>query len=64
MKIRLRVNKSNTDSYVLNTNHIPRYKEFIEVNNHRYVVEHVSYLADEVFQDTLTDVIIYVTEIY
>lgn len=64
MKLKIRINKDKSDSYILESNHIPRFKEFIEVDNHRFVVEHVAYIVDEVLQKEITDVIIYVTEIY
>ena len=64
MKLRIRVNKSKDDMYVLQSNHIPRYKEFLELDNHRFVVDYVVYNCDIVYQDMITDVIIYVTEIY
>ena len=64
MKLKVRINKNKFDDYILNSNHIPRYKEFIEIGNHRYIVDYVVYEADEIAQDVITDVIIYVTEIY
>lgn len=64
MRLKIRKNKSSVDDYVLESNYIPRYKEFIDIGNHRHIVDHVAYLADEVLQDEITDVIIYVTEIY
>ena len=64
MKLKVRINKNKFDDYIVNSNHIPRYKEFIEIGNHRYIVDYVVYEADEIAQDVITDVIIYVTEIY
>lgn len=64
MKLRIRVNKSRVDDYILESNHIPRYKEFIEVDDHRFVVDYVTYIADTILKNEVTDVIIYVTEIY
>lgn len=64
MKLKIRINKGRFDDYVLESNHIPRYKEFIDIDNHRYCVEHVVHNCDYSCMDTITDVIIYVTEIY
>ena len=64
MKLKVRINKNKFDDYILNSNHVPRYKEFIEIGNHRYIVDYVVYEADEIKQDVITDVIIYITEIY
>lgn len=64
MKLRIRINKGRFDDYVLESNHIPRFKEFIDIDNHRYVVEHVAHIVDDVLQKEITDVIIYVAEIY
>lgn len=64
MKLKIRINKGRYDDYILESNHIPRFKEFIDVDNHRFVVEHVAYIVDDILQKEITDVIIYVTEIY
>lgn len=64
MRLRIRINKEKDDSYIIQSNHIPRFKEFIEIDNHRFVVEYISYIVDEVLQNEFTDVIIYVKQIY
>lgn len=64
MRLRIRINKEKDDSYTIQSNHIPRFKEFIEIDNHRFVVEYISYIVDEVLQNEFTDVIIYVKQIY
>lgn len=64
MKLKIRIDKGRYDDYIIESNHIPRYKEFIDIDNHRFVVEHVAYIVDDILQKEITDVIIYVTEIY
>lgn len=64
MKLRIRIDKESTDSYIIESNHIPQYKEFIQIGEHRYIVNFVVHNVDEVLQNEITDVIIYVTEIY
>lgn len=64
MILKIRIDKEKEDSYTIQSNHIPRFKEFIEIDNHRYIVEHISYIVDDVLQNEVTDVIIYVKEIY
>lgn len=64
MKLKIRINKGRYDDYILESNHIPRFKEFIDIDNHRFVVEHVAYIVDDILQKEITDVIIYVSEIY
>lgn len=64
MKLRIRIDKEITDSYVIQSNHIPRYKEFIQVGGHRYIVDYVVYNTGEILQNEIIDVIIYVTEIF
>lgn len=64
MNLKIRINKDRQDSYIIQSNHIPRFKEFIEIDNHRFMVENVTYIVEEVLQNEVTDVIIYVKEIY
>lgn len=64
MKVRVRINKSRDDAYILECNHIPRYREFIDIADRRYRVEYVVHNVEEVLQNEITDVIIYVSEIY
>lgn len=64
MKLKIRVNKETTDSYIVESNHIPRYKEFIQIGEHRYIVDYVVHNVDDVLQNEIIDVIIYVTEIF
>lgn len=64
MKLKIRIDKGRYDDYIIESNHIPRYKEFIDIDNHRFVVEHVAYIVDDILQKEITDVIIYVAEIY
>ena len=69
MTIKIRTDKQNkVDDYVISSNHIPRYKEFIELDNHRFVVNYVVYECIDVYDldksSEIEDVILYVTEIY
>lgn len=64
MKLKIRIDKGRYDDYIIESNHIPRYKEFIDIDNHRFAVEHVAYIVDDILQKEITDVIIYVAEIY
>ena len=64
MKLKIRINKENIDSYIIESNHIPRYNEFIQIGEHRYITDYIVHNVDDILQNEVIDVIIYVTEIF
>lgn len=64
MKLKIRLNKNEKDDYVIDSNYIPRYKELLDIGEHRFEVNYVVYQTDLVYNDCITDVILYVTKLY
>lgn len=63
MRIKVQT-KNNEEEFLICSNHIPRYREFINRNEHRYMVDYVTYEVDKVSNDVITDVIIVVEKIF
>lgn len=63
MKIKVQT-KNNEEEFQIYSNHIPRYREFINRNEHRYMVEYVNYNIDEISNEDVTDVSLIVTKIF
>lgn len=63
MKIKVQT-KNREEEFSIYSNHIPRYREFINRNEHRYIVEYVNYNVEELTNEDVSDVTLIVTKIF